>query len=156
MAKVTSDVFPVYENEFKIGVKGKSSASEDMKTIAELETFQVSFDNNIEEWTPMTSQGWKKRMQTGKAFSISLSGKRCIGDEGNDYIAGLAWLSGHDVESAFEWIMPDGTTIKLSCLVQVTNVGGGDSTNVGGLELEVMSNGKPEITDGKSETTETV
>ncbi len=43
--------------------------------------------------------------------------------------------------------MPDGTTIKFNCIIQVSNVGGGDSTNVGGLEMEVMSNGKPEITE---------
>lgn len=91
--------------------------------------------------------GLKKRLQTGKSFSISLSGKRCIGNEGNDYVAGLAWLSGHDVESVFELIIPDSTKIKFDCLVQVSNVGGGDSTNVGGLEMEVLSNGKPEITE---------
>ncbi|MDY3828041.1 MAG: hypothetical protein SOZ71_04570, partial [Clostridium sp.] len=106
MPKVSSGVFPVFNNEFKIGTKGKTSAEEDMKIIADLETFSVSLDNNIEEWTPMDTEGWVKRLMTGKGFSISLNGKRNIGDAGNDYVAGLAFKTGQDVETVFEWDMP--------------------------------------------------
>lgn len=146
MPKVSSGVFPVFNNEFKIGTKGKTSVEEDMKIIADLETFSVSLDNNIEEWTPMDTEGWVKRLMTGKGFSISLNGKRNIGDAGNDYVAGLAFKTGQDVETVFEWDMPSGTTIKFDCLVNITTPGGGDSTNVDTLEFEVMSNGKPTVT----------
>ena len=70
MATVTTGVYPVYDNVFKIGVKGSTSTKEDMKTIADCETFSLSMDNNVEEWTPMTTEGWIRRMQTGKGFSI--------------------------------------------------------------------------------------
>lgn len=146
MAKVTSGVYPVFNNEFKIGTKGKSSEDEDMQTIADLETFSVSLDNNIEEWTPMDQEGWVRRLQTGKGFSISLNGKRNVGDTGNDYVAGLAFKTGQDVETVFEWDMPSGTTVKFDCVVNITTPGGGDSTNVDALEFEVMSNGKPTVT----------
>ena len=36
---------------FKIGVKGSTSTKEDMKTIADCETFSLSMDNNVEELT---------------------------------------------------------------------------------------------------------
>lgn len=146
MAKVTSGVYPVFNNEFKIGTKGKSSAEEDMQTIADLETFSVSLDNNIEEWTPMDQEGWVRRLQTGKGFAISLNGKRNVGDAGNDYVAGLAFKTGQDVETVFEWNMPSGTTVRFDCVVNITTPGGGDSTNVDALEFEVMSNGKPTVT----------
>lgn len=143
---VASGVFPVYNNIFKIGTKGSAStAPADMSPIADLETFEVGFDNNIEEWTPMDTEGWVRRLATGKGFTITLSGKRNIGDVGNDYVAGLMFKSGKDLESKFEWEMPNGTKVTFNCIVNVTT-GGGDSTNADALELEIMSNGKPTVT----------
>lgn len=145
MAKITSGVYPVFENEFKIGIKGKASTAEQMKTIADLENFSVALDNNVQEWTPMTTQGWVRRLQTGKGFAITLSGKRNVGDEGNDYVAGLMFKSGQDVNSKFEWIMPDGTSIAFDCVVNISSAGGA-STDVDVLEFEVMSDGAPTVT----------
>ena len=146
MATVNSGVYPVFDNVFKIGTAGKSSAAADMKTIADCETFSLSMDNNVEEWTPMTTEGWIRRMQTGKGFSISISGKRNVGDDGNDYIASKLFATGADVESKFEWEFADGTKVSFDCIISVSNAGTGDSTNVSPLEFEVMSNGKPTVT----------
>ena len=123
MATVTTGVYPVYDNVFKIGVKGSTSTKEDMKTIADCETFSLSMDNNVEEWTPMTTEGWIRRMQTGKGFSISISGKRNVGDAGNDYVASKLFASGKSVESKFLWEFADGTTVELDCLISVSNAG---------------------------------
>ena len=117
-----------------------------MKTIADCETFSLSMDNNVEEWTPMTTEGWIRRMQTGKGFSISISGKRNVGDAGNDYVASKLFASGKSVESKFLWEFADGTTVEFDCLISVSNAGTGDSTNVAPLKFEVMSNGKPTVT----------
>ena len=146
MATVTSGVYPVFNNVFKIGIEGRSSESESMATIADCETFSLSMDNNVEEWTPMTTEGWIRRMQTGKGFSISISGKRNVGDDGNDYVASKLFATGQDVETKFEWEFADGTTVSFDCIISVTNAGTGDSTNVAPLEFEVMSDGKPTIT----------
>ena len=145
MPKITSGVYPVFNNEFKIGTKGVESTSEQMVTIADLETFSVSIDNNIEEWTPMTTEGWVRRLQTGKGFSISLNGKRNIGDAGNDYVASKMFATGRDVETKFEWTMPSGLKVEFDCVLNISSAGG-DSTNVDVLEFEVMSNGKPTVT----------
>lgn len=148
MAAVISGVYPVYQNKFKVGKKGKLSTSPtDMAIIADMESFSLSMDNNIEEWTPLDTEGWVRRLQTGKGFGISLSGKRCVGDAGNDYVAGLLFKNAQDVETKFEWEFPDGTIVKFDCVINVTNVGTGDSTGVGALEFEVLSNGKPTITE---------
>ena len=146
MPNVTSGVFPVFNNVFKIGTAGKTSTANDMKTIADCETFSVSMDNNIEEWTPMTTNGWVRRMQTGKGFSISITAKRNIGDDGNDYVASKLFSTGSDVETKFEWDFPDGTKVEFDCIISVSNAGTGDSTNVAPLEFEIMSNGAPTVT----------
>ena len=79
--------------------------------------------------------------------TITLSGKRNIGDTGNDFVAGKTFTNGHDSEAYFEWIMPDGTSISwLNAVIDVKNNSGGDATNVGALEFDVISNGKPTVT----------
>lgn len=145
MATVSSGVYPVFNNVFKIGTKGRASEVEDMKTIADCETFSLSMDNNVEEWTPMTTEGWIRRMQTGKGFSISISGKRNVGDDGNDYVASKLFATGQDVETKFEWEFADGTKVSFNCIISLSNAGTGDSTNVAPLEFEVMSDGKPTV-----------
>ena len=133
-------VYPVFDNIFKIGTKGATSATEDMKTIADMESFSVSLDNGIEEWNPMDTGGWTRRLTTAKSVSISLNGKRNVGDEGNDYVAGLAWVTGQNANSKFEWTLPSGAKVSFNCVVNVTSLGG-DSTNVDALEVEILSDG---------------
>lgn len=137
-------VYPVWENKFKISTSGRDGAT--MVTIADLETFSVSIDGNVEEWSPMEMEGWMRRMVTGKSLTISLSGKRSIGDPGNDYVANKAWVTGAGCETKFEWEFPSGAKLEFNCVLNVTNPGGGESRNVAPLEFEVMSDGKPSFT----------
>lgn len=146
MATVTSGVFPVFDIAFKIGTAGRASAEEDMAVIKDMETFTIAIDTNVEEWTPMETEGWMRRLATGKSFSITLNGKRHVGDPGNDYIADTAWKSGLDCSSTCEIEFPDGSTLAFNCIVNVSAPNGGDSTAVSALEFELMSDGKPTYT----------
>ena len=145
MAAITSGVYPVYENQFRINTNGRTAGTEDLVPIADMESFSVSFDDNVEEWTPMTTEGWVRRLKTGKGITISLAGKRNIGDAGNDYVAGLAFKSGQACNSQLEWNFPNGDKVLLDCVINVTSAGG-DSTNVEPLEFECLSDGKPTFT----------
>ena len=142
---VASGVYPVYENQFKINTKGRETGETNLVPIADMESFSVSFDDNVEEWTPMTTEGWVRRLKTGKGITISLNGKRNIGDAGNDYVAGLAFLSGQACNSELEWTFPNGDKVLIPCVINVT-ASGGDSTNVEPLEFECLSDGKPTFT----------
>lgn len=139
-------VYPCYENQFQINT-ATAGAEAAMKTIADCESFGVSFDNGVEEWTPFDTEGWIRRLLTAKAVTISVTAKRNIGDAGNDAVAALAWANGRDAEKDFHWTFPDGTIVKFTgAVINVTNIGAGDSTAVAPLEFEILSNGKPEIT----------
>ncbi len=147
MAGIATGVFPVFKNTFKIGSKGEASVEPtDMVAIAEMETFSVKMDGKAEEWTPMETEGWIKRLMTAKGFTISMKGKRSVGDVGNDYISGLSWVSGRDCNTPFEWTFPSGGKLTFGAVINVTSPGGGDSTNVDSLEFDAMSNGKPTYT----------
>ena len=145
MADTASGVYPCYENQFQIDTAGTGTAT--MKNIAECETFGVSFDNGVEEWTPFDTEGWMKRLMTAKSVTISVTAKRSVGDDGNDAVAALAWKNGRAAERDFQWTFPDGTTVKFTgAVINVTNLGAGDSTAVAPLEFDIMSNGRPTVT----------
>lgn len=146
MAK--TGVYPVYENVFKINTKGRGEG--ELTSIAEMETFEVTIDGNTVEWSPLEAGGWMRRMVTGKSLTIKLTGKRHVGDEGNDYLAGLAWSTGADCNSQLEWTMPSGAKLKYDCVVNVVNPGGGESRDVAPLEVELLSDGKPTFTPASS------
>lgn len=133
-------VYPVFENKFKIMV------GEEFTPIAEMESFSVAIDGQVQEWTPFETEGWIKRLMTGKGLTVSLSGKRCVGDTGNDYVADMSFKTGTDCNGKFQWEFPSGAKLEFDCVISVTNPGGGDSINVDALEFDVMSSGKPTYT----------
>ena len=132
-------VYPVFENKFKIEVV------DEFVPIAEMESFSVAIDGQVQEWTPFETEGWIKRLMTGKGLTISLAGKRCVGDAGNDHVADLSFKTGTDCNGKFQWEFPSGAKLEFDCVVNVTNPGG-DSVSVDGLEFDVMSSGKPTFT----------
>lgn len=135
-------VYPVYENQFQVG-----ATKESLSNIADMESFSVSFDNGVEEWTPMDTEGWIRRLMTAKGITISVSGKRNVGDTGNDYAAGKAFKNGREAEGCFQWTFKDGTTVLFeNAVYNITALGAADSTNVAPLEFDIQSNGKPVIT----------
>lgn len=138
----STGVYPCYKNQFQVG-----AAKDGATAIADMETFSVSFDNGVEEWTPFDTEGWVRRLMTAKGITISVNGKRNVSDTGNDFVAGLSFLNGRDAEGYFGWTFPDGTIVSWdNAVYNVKNIGAGDSTAVGPLEFDVMSNGKPTIT----------
>ena len=149
MAGVTGE-YPVYNTKFKIGIKGKASTDEQMATIADMETFSMSIDGTVQTWTPMTTDGWQRALMTGKSFSISLKGKRNVGDPGNDYVAGTTFADGLDCSSKATIEFPDGAKLAFDCVVSVTNNGGGDATDVAPLEFDLQGDGKPVYTPAVS------
>ena len=135
-------VYPVYDQQFKIG-----AASNSVATIADMESFSVSFDNNIETWYAIAEDGWQKALMTGKAITISVSGKRNVGDTGNDFVAGMAFKNGREAECVFQWTFKDGTVVEFAnAVIDVREMGGGDSTNVAPLNFDIHSNGQPTVT----------
>ena len=83
---------------------------------------------------------------TGKSITISISGKRNVGDAGNDYIEGLAMKTGEEATTTLIWTFPSGAKLVIKGVVNVTEWGGGDSTGVAPLAFDFMSDGKPTFT----------
>lgn len=143
---VSSGVFPCYTNQFQVA-NGPASQAPSFVNIADMETYSVAFENGIEEWHSYGEEGWIKRLMTAKGVKISVKGKRCVGDAGNDVIAGMAMENGTKAQKTIKWTFPDGDAVLFeNAVINVTALNADDSVKVGPLEFEILSNGKPTYT----------
>ena len=149
MGVVTSGVFPVNSNQFEINIG--TAGEEKWVAIAELEEVTVSIDNNTETWKSFANDGWESALVTGKSAKIDLKGKRCVGDEGNDFIARKLLANGQDAYVQARLTIADGKALeweKMACAV--ANAGsGGKATDVGALEATLTGHGKPKLTEAE-------
>lgn len=146
MATITSGVFPVNALKIEIGTS-KTGETWTYAEIADMESASISVDTGVEEWNSITEGGWRKALATSKALSMSMSGKRSIGDAGNDYVASLWNKNGQECNSSCQITLPNEDTLVFDCVVQVTSFLGSDSTAVAPLEFELLSNGEPVYTE---------
>ena len=143
MAVITKGVYPVHVGSFEVNTSKTEEAV--WSKIAELEEANIEVENTTETWNSFSEGGWQSALVTGKAAKITLKGKRCIGDAGNDLIASKMLLTGQDAYVNARVIHPDGTTLEwaqMACAVK-NNGAGGKATDVGALEAELTAHGAP-------------
>ena len=143
MAVITKGVYPVHVGSFEVNTSKTEEAA--WSKIAELEEASIEVENTTETWNSFSEGGWQSALVTGKAAKITLKGKRCIGDAGNDLIASKMLLTGQDAYVNARVIHPDGTTLEwaqMACAVK-NNGAGGKATDVGALEAELTAHGAP-------------
>ncbi|MBQ7264590.1 MAG: hypothetical protein IJS61_00675 [Firmicutes bacterium] len=119
----------------------------DNKVVKECENLEISVENGMEEWNAIGEGGWTKRLLTEKSLKVKLSGKRCYGDTGNDYVASFAYKSGLEAEGELVIGFPDGGSLTLTGVINVTAMGG-KATEADKLEWEVLSSGEPVYSGG--------
>lgn len=158
MATEFKGVFPVNEMDFKIDKSSVSSRSEspsddDYVSIADMESASISVDTGVETWNPLEAKGWQRALATSKSITISMSGKRNIGDPGNDYVASKLLKNGQACNSSYKITFPNGDTLVVPSVIQVKSVAGADSTNVAPLEVDLVSDGKPTYTEATTQNT---
>lgn len=158
MATEFKGVFPVNEMDFRIDKSSETSRSvnpsdDDYVTIADMESASISVDTGVETWNPLEAKGWQRALATAKSITISMSGKRNVGDPGNDYVASKAWTNGQACNTTYKISFPNGDTLVVPCVIQVKSVAGADSTNVAPLEVDLVSDGKPTYTKATTQNT---
>lgn len=137
-----SGVFPVYDLDIEICTTGTSFVP-----IADMESAKLSIDTGVEKWNSISGDGWQRALATAKSFTLSMSGKRNIGDPGNDYVAGMALKNGRECDSKVKIKFPDGGVFSGDVVVSVSNYAGDDAVGVNPLAFDLISNGKPTFTE---------
>lgn len=139
MATFTAGQYAVSECE--VAVK---TAEETYSPIADLEEINISIENNTETWYSIAQNGWQNALLTAKALSGSFSGKRTVGDTGNDFIDGLRYEIGKKAEADFKITFPDESTLEFTAVVALTDLLGA-ATDVAPLSGDLTGKGKPKF-----------
>lgn len=128
-----------------VKVKTADTPTKTFSTIADLEEVTLTIEANTETWYSIAEGGWQNALLTGKALTGSFSGKRCLGDAGNDFIEGLRYAIGKDAESDFEIDFPDGSKLEFTAVVALTDILGA-AIDVAPLSGDLTGKGKPTFT----------
>ena len=140
MATFTAGQYAVSECE--VSVKTEEGT---YSPIADLEELSISVENNTETWYSINDNGWQNALLTAKALSGSFSGKRTVGDAGNDYIDNLRYKIGKEAEADFKITFPDESTLEFTAVVGLTDILG-SATDVAPLSGDLTGKGKPKFT----------
>ena len=140
MTTITVGQFAVSDCEVKV-----KTASNTYSTIADLEEVSLTIDNNIETWYSIAGGGWQNALMTARALTGSFSGKRTLGDTGNDYLNSLRYLNGPEAVADWQINFPDGSKLEFTAVVGLTDILGA-ATDVAPLSGDLTGKGKPTYT----------
>ena len=143
MATITVGQYSV--SNCKVKIKTATEPSETYSEIADLEEMSLSIENNVETWYSINDEGWQNALLTAKALSGSFSGKRTLGDVGNDYVEGMRYKIGKDAEADWEIEFPDGSKLDFTAVTALTDILG-SATDVAPLSGDLTGKGKPTFT----------
>lgn len=143
-ATVTVGQYSVSQCTVSVKTSG-SSQTVVYSPIADLEELSLSIDNNIETWYSISGGGWQNALLTAKALSGSFSGKRTLGDTGNDYIDSLRYNIGKAAEADFKIEFPDGSNLTFTAVVGLSDILG-SATDVVPLSGDLTGKGAPTFT----------
>lgn len=144
MANVTIGQYAVHECEFAIKT-GENVYS----PIADIEEVSLTIENNVETWYSMKDGGWQNALLTGKALTGSFSGKRTLGDTGNDKLESYRYLNGSAANADFKITFPNGAILTFTAVVGLTDILGA-ATDVAPLSGDLTGKGKPVFTPAAS------
>lgn len=143
MATITVGQYSV--SNCKVKIKTATAPTETYSEIADLEEMSLTIENNTETWYSINDEGWQNALLTGKALTGSFSGKRTLGDAGNDYVDGLRYKIGKDAEADWEIEFPDGSKLDFTAVTALTDILGA-ATDVAPLSGDLTGKGKPIFT----------
>lgn len=145
MATISVGQFAVSNCKVKIKTSAASAQTAAYSEIADLEGVSLSIENNTETWYSINDGGWQNAFLTGKALSGSFSGKRTLGDTGNDYLEGLRYKLGKEAEADWQIEFPDGSKLEFTAVTALTDILG-SATDVAPLSGDLTGKGKPTFT----------
>lgn len=145
MATITVGQYAVSECKVKVKTSDASTQTPVYSEIADLEEVNLTIENNTETWYSIKGGGWQNALLTAKALTGSFSGKRTLGDTGNDYLESLRYNIGKSAEADWQIEFPDGSKLEFTAVTALTDILGA-ATDVAPLSGDLTGKGKPTFT----------
>ena len=145
MAIISVGQYSVSNCKVKVKTSNSSTQTPIYSEIADLEEMNLSIENNTETWYSINDGGWQNAFLTAKALTGSFSGKRTLGDTGNDYLEGLRYKMAKESEADWQIEFPDGSKLEFTAVTALTDILG-SATDVAPLSGDLTGKGKPTFT----------
>ena len=144
---------PVWENEIWIGTEA-TTATPPVWTYKKLckgiESVSFTPNEQNQQYFFLCGNGFAHNETTGAAPELTVSGRRIVGDDAQDFIVGKQFALGNDRNTSVK-IIAEGKQIICDATI-------GDVTSFGGATLDINSfgctirfNGEPTVTNAPSE-----
>lgn len=140
----------MYNLELKIGVS-KTEAPAVTWTYAELangiDNVSEALNETVQQYFFLSDDGFARNHVTGMAPSFTLTGRRVIGDQAQDYIFGTKYSLDTDRQTSIQLSYTDaeGATVTYTCDATLCNIQewSGATTDDSAISFEVRLDGKP-------------
>jgi hypothetical protein len=111
-----------------------------------IDTFEETNNETKETKMYYNNEGYGTTISTNKSMSWTASGDRIIGDAAQDFIAGLYYKLGGELETTYESYDSEGNKIAGDCSVTDIIKFGGGAGEISPFGATINGNGKPTIT----------
>lgn len=140
---------PVWANELYIGTTSTTSGTEIVWTYSKLckgiESMEFSPNEQNQQYFFICGEGFAHNEVTGAAPTLTVSGRRIVGDTAQDYIVGKQFALGTDRNTSVK-IIAEGKQIVCDATIGDVTSFGGSTLDVNNFGCTIYFNGKPTVT----------
>ena len=132
-------------NEVHIGTAESSGTWSYSKLCEGIESMEFNENEQNQQYFFLCGQGFAHNEVTGSAPELVISGRRIVGDEAQDYIAGKQFALGTDRNTSVK-IVAEGKIITCDATIGAITSFGGATLDVNAFGCTIRFNGKPTVT----------
>lgn len=149
-----SGLLTMYNLTLSIGVSQSGEAPDITWTYAPLadgiDNVAEALNETVQQYQFLSDKGFAKNHVTGMAPAFTLTGRRVVGDQAQDYIFGNKYGldTARQTSLQLKYEDAEGEEVTITCPCTICNIQewSGASTDDSAISFEVRFDGKPEIT----------
>lgn len=135
-----------WANSIEIGVSKSNSTWTYKPLCAGIEGMEFNENEQNQQFFFLCGEGFANNIVTGAAPELVITGRRIVGDDAQDYIAGLQMKLGDERDSSVK-ITSGGKVITCDCSIGAITSFGGQALDVNAFGCTIRFCGEPTVTD---------
>lgn len=145
------EIAPVYSYKAEIDTTPTASAPTWKALCAGFDNISEALNESIQQYFFLCGNGFAANYVTGMAPAVTMTGRRVIGDDAQDFIFGRKYvpMNGRDTHFRLTQTAQDGTETVVSANVTLVNLSdvSGATTDGSACSVEIRFNGEPFVGD---------
>lgn len=135
-----------YETTFEIDTSDTSTPS--WAQLKGFTNFSKAMNEVVEQFAFLDENGWGRSEVVGAQPTVTLTGKRLVGDTAQDFIFAKQYGSFGDRHVSYK-MTKDGKVLTGDCTLANIDDGGGDAQALDEVSVTIHFNGAPTITNAQ-------